>query len=135
MTIHALVPQCAHSVLNFSECKIANIFWYFSPGPYWWGLKAPPDSQLYNGFCSHSLAPLPKIAGYDTVFRFYLRSLFDCCYYGIMNSTGTSFKLLYWRHALSFSGFTFKVINKNEELKILLSHFRWGTFFLFECRF
>ena len=31
MTFHALVPQCALSVLSYSECKIAKIFQGFSP--------------------------------------------------------------------------------------------------------
>ena len=59
MTVHALDPQCALSVLSYSECKIAKIFWGFAPRPHWGGLTAPP--------------PLPKIpqhppiiAGYGT---------------------------------------------------------------------
>ena len=46
MTIHALVPQCALSVLSYSEYKIAKIFWDFTPGPHWGGLQhpLPPDS-------------------------------------------------------------------------------------------
>ena len=42
MTVHALVPQCALSVLSYSECKIAKIIRGFAPGPHWRGLTAPP---------------------------------------------------------------------------------------------
>ena len=31
MTIHALVPQCAISVLSYSECKIAKYFMRLFP--------------------------------------------------------------------------------------------------------
>ena len=42
MTVYALVPQCALSVLSYSECKIAKIFWGFIPGPYRGELTALP---------------------------------------------------------------------------------------------
>ena len=29
------------NVLSYSECRIANVFWGFSPGPHWGGLIAP----------------------------------------------------------------------------------------------
>ena len=50
MIFHALVPQCALSVLSYSECKIAKIFRGFAPRAQWGELTAPPDSQLHNGF-------------------------------------------------------------------------------------
>ena len=40
MTVHGLVPQCALSVLSFSECKIAKIFQGFAPGSH----QAPPKN-------------------------------------------------------------------------------------------
>ena len=46
MTVHALVSQCALSVLSCLECKIAKIFWGFAPGSHWGGLAAP--SRLPN---------------------------------------------------------------------------------------
>ena len=41
MAIHALAPQCALSVLSYSEYKIAKMFQGFSPGYHWGGLTAP----------------------------------------------------------------------------------------------
>ena len=37
MAIYALVPQCALSVLSYSEYKIDKMFQGFSPGYYWGG--------------------------------------------------------------------------------------------------
>ena len=44
MTVHGLVPQCALSVLSFSECKIAKIFQGFAPDP----TRHPPKITEYG---------------------------------------------------------------------------------------
>ena len=56
MTVHALVPQCALSVLSCSECKIAKIFWGFAPEPRRDGLQHPQTPQLQSGFFSSLLS-------------------------------------------------------------------------------
>ena len=50
MTVHALVLQCALSVLSYSECKIAQIFQGFTSGSHWGGLTAPTDSPAVQRF-------------------------------------------------------------------------------------
>ena len=53
MIFHALVPQCALSVLSYSECKIAKTFRGFAPRAQWGELTAPPDSPAAQRFfCS-----------------------------------------------------------------------------------
>ena len=43
MTVHALVPRYALSVLCYSECKTAKVFRGFTPGPQWGKLTVPPQ--------------------------------------------------------------------------------------------
>ena len=43
LTVHALVPQCALSVLSYSECKISKAFRDFFPSLHWVGLTVPPN--------------------------------------------------------------------------------------------
>ena len=56
MTFHALFPQCALSVLSYSECKIAKIFRGWAPKPQWGELTAPPDSPAAQRFFSSLLS-------------------------------------------------------------------------------
>lgn len=48
MTVHGLVPQCALSVLSFSECKIAKIFQGFTPEPLWGRYTAPSSISAFT---------------------------------------------------------------------------------------
>ena len=48
MTIHALVPQCALSVLSCSEFKIAKIFWNSPLDPTGECLQHPPRLSSYT---------------------------------------------------------------------------------------
>ena len=75
MIVHTLVLQCGLSVLSYSECKIAKMFWDFAPGPHWGGLTAPPDSpaaqRFYSLLCLLNWHPPPppkkkKVVGYGT---------------------------------------------------------------------
>ena len=63
--LHALALQCGHSVLSYSECKIAKVFHGFAPGAIAEVLQHPPPPprphcQLHNGFF---LATLVKKTG------------------------------------------------------------------------
>ena len=42
MAVHALISQCALSVLSYSECKITRTFRAFAHGPHWGGPTASP---------------------------------------------------------------------------------------------
>ena len=61
MTVNALVPQCSVSVLSYSECKIAKIFWGFAPGPHWGGFTVAPNTpQTPKKFLDTALAMCKK---------------------------------------------------------------------------
>ena len=74
MTVHALVPQCALSVMSFSKWKIAKISQGCAHGPHWRGLTVPSPSRLNSCIMVSLLAmliekPAPKkVAGYSTAF-------------------------------------------------------------------
>ena len=50
MTIHALVRQCALSVLSYSECKIAKYFMRLFPLGRAYRTLSPQTHQLHNSF-------------------------------------------------------------------------------------
>ena len=70
MTIHALVPQCALSVLSCSEFKIAKIFWNSPLDPTGECLQHPPDfpatQWCFSSLCLSKNQQPQKIAGYGT---------------------------------------------------------------------
>ena len=64
MTVHALVPRCALSVLSYSEWKIAKIFLGFATVPHWGGVTGHPQTSQLQVFL---LAPC-KFCSYLLVY-------------------------------------------------------------------